>query len=309
MFAFVNELTMVEERLSEQLLEAQRSFVEREEASDESEESDREARSPKTMSLMQAELRAANKRMLAEVVAGHMASAAKRKAALEKVMSSRNALVMNQVDQEHRASAAKRRQALDKVLAIKHQRLLQSEGEVGTSTSTVDASVEILKEPSSVPSRVREKQEVHEERRTREKVCCFPSSLFQPESRGERIRIERRESRKLPFSVSRGDKIRWQFTVSRYNVSFSVLKREMSDGGAIEVEVVKKSTVDSTREHRGEWTATGPTTLILVFDNTFSLMRAKDVLCSVDIDRAGERSWQEKYHREWRDLHNTNPKD
>lgn len=146
---------------------------------------------------------------------------------------------------------------------------------------------------------------------------------------GDQIRIERRGSRKLPYALQRGDTIRWRFRLRNGPVGFGVCKRAMSNGGAVETEILATSRFDSSRSYCGEWLATEPTTIVLVFDNTFSMFRAKDIVCTIIIDRVcskaldreaargeiniapadpqfedfDEDAWETRYHREWQELH------
>lgn len=146
--------------------------------------------------------------------------------------------------------------------------------------------------------------------------------------KGDQIRIERRGSRKLPYILHRGDTIRWRFRLQNGPVGFGVCKRTMSNGGAVESEVIATSRFDSSRSYSGEWLATKSTTIVLVFDNSFSMFRAKGVVCSIIIDRASsktlareaangemdiaqgephfeaeEGTWEARYKSEWRELH------
>ena len=59
----------------------------------------------------------------------------------------------------------------------------------------------------------------------------------------------------------------------------------------------------------GAWTAEAATTLLLVFDNAYSLVTAKDVAVAVSVRSATYRPAEEslsamaEYRKEWRELH------
>ena len=59
----------------------------------------------------------------------------------------------------------------------------------------------------------------------------------------------------------------------------------------------------------GAWTAKDHTTLLLVFDNAYSLVTAKDVAVAVSVRSATYRPAEEslsamaEYRKEWRELH------
>ena len=59
----------------------------------------------------------------------------------------------------------------------------------------------------------------------------------------------------------------------------------------------------------GAWTAETATTLLLVFDNAYSLVTAKDVAVAVSVRSATYRPAEEslsamaEYRKEWRELH------
>ena len=127
---------------------------------------------------------------------------------------------------------------------------------------------------------------------------------------GDRLRLERRESRSLPYVVHAGDVLRWEFCVRYHDVAFRVSERAMSSGGAVELDLLPAARFAAGHAYGGAWTAAKTTTLLLTFDNGYSRLRGKDVAYAVSVGPAGalpeppRESAQQAYRREWADLHN-----
>lgn len=329
-----NELRKLELSLSQELMEATHLCASEDDDSDSDDPTS--PQSVRALSLMQEELRQANTRMLADVVAGHRATAARRKAAMDRIMAMRHKPnVLTAVENEHKAAAARRDAALQRVLDFQRD-ATQS---VVPAVAELPAECEACKDESDAandeaPSAVQAvcsviqvtleapRAEAHLADEVPESApyCRGAGPKVAPKRKatwadapsaqlpweripGDHLRIERRGCRKLPFVVTRC--IRWQFRVRDYTINFGIYKRAMSKGGAVEVELVPVATFRAGQTHRGEWTTDDPATVVLVFDNSFSFFRAKEVVCVVDVetdDKPGE-SWQTQYRREWEDLH------
>ena len=118
---------------------------------------------------------------------------------------------------------------------------------------------------------------------------------------GEKLRIERRGVRQLPFVLEQGDVLRWQFCVRwESKVRFRVRRRAMGIGGATETDLSKAKSLSASQ---GEYTADTSSTILLVFDNSAALFRSVDVACAVDVIRATSTVQVSEYHREWLELH------
>ena len=126
---------------------------------------------------------------------------------------------------------------------------------------------------------------------------------------GDRVRVGPRAVVKLPYVVQGNDVLRWEFCVRAHDVRFSVSERRMASGGAVEVGLLPSATFAAGSKFGGAWTAETATTLLLVFDNAYSLVTAKDVAVAVSVRSATYRPAEEslsamaEYRKEWRELH------
>ena len=89
---------------------------------------------------------------------------------------------------------------------------------------------------------------------------------------GDRVRVGPRAVVKLPYVVQGNDVLRWEFCVRAHDVRFSVSERRMASGGAVEVGLLPSATFAAGSKFGGAWTAKDHTTLLLVFDNAYSLV-------------------------------------
>ena len=103
---------------------------------------------------------------------------------------------------------------------------------------------------------------------------------------GDRVRVGPRAVVKLPYVVQGNDVLRWEFCVRAHDVRFSVSERRMASGGAVEVGLLPSATFAAGSKFGGAWTAKDHTTLLLVFDNAYSLVTAKDVAVAAGARRA-----------------------
>ena len=126
---------------------------------------------------------------------------------------------------------------------------------------------------------------------------------------GDRVRVGPRAVVKLPYVVQGNDVLCWEFCVRAHDVRFSVSERRMASGGAVEVGLLPSATFAAGSKFGGAWTAKDHTTLLLVFDNAYSLVTAKDVAVAVSVRSATYRPAEEslsamaEYRKEWRELH------
>ena len=110
---------------------------------------------------------------------------------------------------------------------------------------------------------------------------------------GDRVRVGPRAVVKLPYVVQGNDVLRWEFCVRAHDVRFSVSERRMASGGAVEVGLLPSATFAAGSKFGGAWTAETRTTLLLVFDNAYSLVTAKDVAVAVSVRSATYRPAEE----------------
>ena len=104
---------------------------------------------------------------------------------------------------------------------------------------------------------------------------------------GDRVRVGPRAVVKLPYVVQGNDVLRWEFCVRAHDVRFSVSERRMASGGAVEVGLLPSATFAAGSKFGGAWTAETATTLLLVFDNAYSLVapRVDSVEGDEDVQR------------------------
>lgn len=86
----------------------------------------------------------------------------------------------------------------------------------------------------------------------------------------------------------------------------------MANGGAVELELLAPAKFRSGYAYGGAWTAARPMTLVLCFDNGYSLLTSKEVAVFVAV-RSGAAppppppdlgaDAMAAYRREWRELH------
>jgi len=87
------------------------------------------------------------------------------------------------------------------------------------------------------------------------------------------------------YLVTRGSTLRWTFRVKDYDLGFGVRVRVQEFGGAREDVVLDVERYDGTDTVSGSWVADEDRTIVLVFDNTYSKMRAKTVAYIVGTER------------------------
>jgi len=133
---------------------------------------------------------------------------------------------------------------------------------------------------------------------------------------GDRLRLARREVRSLPYVVHAGDVLRWEFCVRDHDVAFRVTERAMSNGGAVELELLADAKFASGFAYGGAWTAARAMTILLVFSNEHSRFRGKELAYAVSVGsaddppppRAAAAPLRDDpalsaYRREWESLH------
>ena len=105
---------------------------------------------------------------------------------------------------------------------------------------------------------------------------------------GDRVRVGPRAVVKLPYVVQGNDVLRWEFCVRAHDVRFSVSERRMASGGAVEVGLLPSATFAAGSKFGGAWTAKDHTTLLLVFDNAYSLVAPRVDSVEGDEDAQGD---------------------
>jgi hypothetical protein len=83
-----------------------------------------------------------------------------------------------------------------------------------------------------------------------------------------------------------GCTLEWAWQVKDFDVSFKVMQRLQGEQGAVGHDIVPLQKHDMTSEVQGNWTASPAALhshLILVWDNSESLFRGKQVVCKLAV--------------------------
>jgi len=115
-----------------------------------------------------------------------------------------------------------------------------------------------------------------------------PFDVARKEAGVEVIEISARTDLKTTFNVQVGDTLKWTFAVKSHDVAFKVMMRKMMDvGGSDDEELVPSMKVDSTSVGEGTYTVQESGTVVLFWDNGYSMMRSKTVAYRAWVERAG----------------------
>eukprot|EP00284_Hemiselmis_tepida_P012579 CAMPEP_0174928062 /NCGR_PEP_ID=MMETSP1355-20121228/22714_1 /TAXON_ID=464990 /ORGANISM="Hemiselmis tepida, Strain CCMP443" /LENGTH=463 /DNA_ID=CAMNT_0016174203 /DNA_START=150 /DNA_END=1541 /DNA_ORIENTATION=+ len=115
-----------------------------------------------------------------------------------------------------------------------------------------------------------------------------PFDVARKQPRVEVIEIAARTDLKTTFNVQAGDTLKWTMAIKSYDVSFKVMMRKMMDvGGSDDEELVPSMKVDSTSVGEGTYTVQESGTVVLIWDNGYSLLRSKTVAYRAWVERAG----------------------
>jgi len=103
----------------------------------------------------------------------------------------------------------------------------------------------------------------------------------------EVVEIGARRDLQTTYIVKSGDSLNWTFAVKTHDISFRVgLRRMMDVGGADMEELVPAVKVDSRAAAEGAYAVTQDGTAVLVWDNSYSVLRSKTIAYRAWIDRA-----------------------
>ena len=109
------------------------------------------------------------------------------------------------------------------------------------------------------------------------------------------MELARRSDLTTSYQVEVGDTVRWKFAVESHDVGFGVVMRKMRDGGggSEEVAVVPSMRVDASMTAEGTWVMSERGTVVLKWDNTYSMLRSKSVAYSCSVQRAASQQLDE----------------
>lgn len=105
------------------------------------------------------------------------------------------------------------------------------------------------------------------------------------------FQVPRREEITIPIHLQEGDVLKWEFATSSHNIDFEVKFHSIEKTNWSVVAI--KSRIDSHKMlQNGSHVASTSGTLALIFGNTFSRFRSKDVYYRVQINRKGKSSME-----------------
>jgi len=94
---------------------------------------------------------------------------------------------------------------------------------------------------------------------------------------GEELNVPARQEFTSSFYVKAGSLLTWKFRVQNLDIGFAIRLRVQGDGGATEVDVFAMQKYESGVTVQGEWSPTTDSSLVIVWDNTYSYLRSKVV--------------------------------
>ncbi|CAD7931989.1 unnamed protein product [Amoebophrya sp. A120] len=110
----------------------------------------------------------------------------------------------------------------------------------------------------------------------------------------EELSVSARSEYTTAYLVEKGTLMRWSFRVKDFDIGFGVRVRVMQDGGSVEEDVLPVERYDNVDTIEGSWVADEDRTMVLVFDNTYSRLRSKNVAFLVGTEPAGKDEVEEE---------------
>lgn len=104
-------------------------------------------------------------------------------------------------------------------------------------------------------------------------------------SAGDVLDVPRRTASTQTFALDAGDALRWEFRVGSHDLGFSLRRRAMRCGGAVEEDLVAPRRYAAGVAVCGNWDAAEPCRVVAVFDNEYSLFTAKRVVVRFRVER------------------------
>jgi len=121
-------------------------------------------------------------------------------------------------------------------------------------------------------------------------------------SGGDVLDVPRRSEYTQTFHLERNATVHWLFRVHRHDVGFSLRRRAMGHGGAVERDIVAPRRFGAGVAVAGSWCASdAPCTVVVCFDNTFSVLRAKRIVMRLRLERPTARTARDDSHVTVRD--------
>ncbi|KAJ1462514.1 hypothetical protein M885DRAFT_557286 [Pelagophyceae sp. CCMP2097] len=141
-----------------------------------------------------------------------------------------------------------------------------------------DAAAQAAKRGSAALARVSGATTRTFESGARQTVVDVEEEAFAKMCDVDLLDVPRRTAHTQTFTLAAGTQLRWEFRVRALDLGFSLRRRQMSVGGAIEVDVVEPRRYGAGEGVAGEWTAPESCQVVARFDNDYSRLRAKTVL-------------------------------
>ena len=110
------------------------------------------------------------------------------------------------------------------------------------------------------------------------KTSAFVDEVrFASASGRDLLEIPRRTASSQTFSLEAGHVLRWEFRVRSHDVGFSLRRRTMRCGGAVEEDLIDARRYPAGVGVVGDWTARESCQVVARFDNEYSIFTAKRV--------------------------------
>jgi len=94
----------------------------------------------------------------------------------------------------------------------------------------------------------------------------------------EEISVAARNEYTTAYFIEQGTLLQWSFRVQEKDIGFGVRVRKMQDfGGSVEEDILPVEKFDNADTVEGSWIADEDRTIVLVFDNKYSILRSKTV--------------------------------
>ncbi|CAM9454381.1 unnamed protein product [Chrysoparadoxa australica] len=105
--------------------------------------------------------------------------------------------------------------------------------------------------------------------------------------------ISRRSSHSIPFNITKGSTLFWEFRVKECDLGFAVKRRVQGMGGSIETEVVPLHRFEAGSTYQGQWEAEEDCNVFLFWDNSYSFLRSKMLAMKAQVVTLSDKKKEE----------------
>merc|ERR1719316_209913 len=93
----------------------------------------------------------------------------------------------------------------------------------------------------------------------------------------EEVTVSARNEYTTSYQLQPGWTLQWTFRVQSLDIGFALRRRVMADGGSVEEVILPSEKCDDTETITGSWTATEASNCVVAFDNSYSMLRSKNI--------------------------------